>query len=271
MGLTYTIIGTIIIFVATTLGSAMVFVVKKSISNKVKQIIYGFSSGIMFSAAVFGLLVPAFNDKSSTSYMDEKFIWIIPVIGFLLGCLFIYLLDKLIPHIHKNPKGDDIEEGIKNNFSRGNKLFLAVTLHNIPEGLNVGLAFGVALASKDMSSPLFLSALMLSVGMAIQNFPEGAAVSIPLLEEGYSKNKAFWFGTLTGLVEPIAAAIGILLSFQVTQFMPWGLSFAAGCMVYVVIEDLFPELFEHKDCHFGIWAFIVGFVLMMILDSISSI
>ena len=256
MGLTYTIIGTIIIFVATTLGSAMVFVVKKSISNKIKQIIYGFSSGIMFSAAVFGLLVPAFNDNSSTSYIDEK---------------FIYLLDKLIPHIHKNPKGDDIEEGIKNNFSRGNKLFLAVTLHNIPEGLNVGLAFGVALASKDMSSPLFLSALMLSVGMAIQNFPEGAAVSIPLLEEGYSKNKAFWFGTLTGLVEPIAAAIGILLSFQITQFMPWGLSFAAGCMVYVVIEDLFPELFEHKDCHFGIWAFIVGFVLMMILDSISSI
>lgn len=270
MGITYTIIGTIIIFLATTLGSALVFVVKKNISNKVKEIIYGFSSGIMFSAAVFGLLIPAFDDKSSTSYMDEKFIWIIPVVGFLLGCLFIYLLDKLIPHIHKNSSGD-VEEGVKNNFSRGNKLFLAVTLHNIPEGLNVGLAFGVALASKDMSSPLFLSALMLSVGMALQNLPEGAAISIPLLEEGYSKSKAFWFGTFTGLVEPIAAAIGILLSFQVSQFMPWGLSFAAGCMIYVVVEDLFPELFEHKDSHFGIWAFIVGFVVMMILDLLSSL
>lgn len=271
MYITYTIIGVLIIFVATTLGSGLVFVVKKKISTKIKQIIYGFSSGIMFSAAVFGLMVPAFEDKSNATYMPENILWIIPVIGFLIGCVFIYLLDKLVPHIHK----DDIkerEEGIpNNNFSRGNKLFMAVTLHNIPEGLDVGIAFGVALATQDPTSPLFLSAFMLSIGMAIQNFPEGAAISIPLLEEGYSKKKAFWFGSLTGLVEPIAAALGILLAFKIQAIMPWGLSFAAGCMIYVVIEDLFPMLSNGEEKHFGNWSFIVGFVLMMILDLLGNL
>lgn len=238
MGITYTIIGTLIIFLGTTLGSAMVYFVKHSMSPKIKQIIYGFSSGIMVSAAIFGLLLPAIEDKSNT-YMPEKLMWIIPVIGFIVGCLLIYLLDKLIPHIHKRDN-EEIEEGIKNShFSRGNKLFFAVALHNIPEGFNVGIAFGVALATKDLNSPLFMSALMLAIGMTLQNFPEGAAISIPLLEEGYSKNKSFLFGTLSGAVEPIAAIIGMLLSFQVQQIMPWGLSFAAGCMIYVVIEDLF--------------------------------
>lgn len=265
----YTIIGISIIFIATTLGSSLVFFVKRNISEKLNQMIYGFSSGVMFSAAVFGLLVPAFEDKSNT-YMPEKLIWIIPIIGFIIGCLFIFMLDKLIPHIHKN-NGNEFEEGLKNtHVSRGNKLFLAVTLHNVPEGLDVGIAYGIALSNLSDNS-LLIGALMLAIGIAIQNFPEGAAVSIPLLEEGYTKKRAFLFGTLSGLVEPIAAIIGLFLAYEINGIMPWGLSFAAGCMIYVVIEDLFPILSKSKEKHYGNWSFIIGFTLMMILDVVATI
>ena len=248
----------------TMLGASIVFFFRE-VKKGIMDALLGFSAGVMIAASFWSLLSPAIDMANSMKMIS----WLVVFLGFFSGGLLLFLGDKLYDFMQKKMRKR--ESTTSHRLKRCLMLVFSITLHNIPEGLNVGLAFGVALASKDMSSPLFLSALMLSVGMAIQNFPEGAAVSIPLLEEGYSKNKAFWFGTLTGLVEPIAAAIGILLSFQVTQFMPWGLSFAAGCMVYVVIEDLFPELFEYKNRHFGIWAFIVGFVLMMILDSISSI
>ena len=253
-----------ITFAFTALGSALVFFFMSEIKPKLLATMYGFAAGVMTAASFWSLLAPSIELSENTNLPN----WLIPAAGFLLGAFFIWVLDKVMPHMHI-VNGNEETEGAKVQLSKSILLFLAITLHNIPEGLAVGVTFGAF--SVGDSGVTFNAALALALGIGLQNFPEGAAVSIPLLEEGYSKNKAFWFGTLTGLVEPIAAVIGILLSFQVTQFMPWGLSFAAGCMIYVVIEDLFPELFEHKDCHFGIWAFIVGFVLMMILDSISSI
>lgn len=269
--ISYIALGFSIIFIATTLGSAMVYFFKKQFSTKAKQIVYGFSSGIMIAAAIFSLLIPAIDDKSNT-YMPEKAMWIIPVIGFLLGCLFLFGIDKIVPHLHfeKNE-----EEGVKTkSLSKGAKMFLAVTIHNVPEGLSVGVAFGSALAAAAASggtlfgsnSELMLPALMLSLGIAIQNFPEGAGVAIPLLDEKYSRTKAFVFGTLSGIVEPIAAFLGFFLALKIQVLMPWALSFAAGCMIYVVIEELLPETHLSSTTHYGTWSFIIGFIVMMILD-----
>lgn len=260
--LTLTILGILIIFITTSLGATLVFFFKKDLSIKTKQIFLGFAGGIMLSASIFSLIIPSLNDTSN-AYLESKYKWIIVVISIILGALFLYALDKIIPHIHKNVI--DEEEGIKNNhFSRGSKLFLAVTLHNLPEGLSVGLSFGVAMSQNENS--FFISAFLLALGIAIQNFPEGAAVSLPLLEEGYSKKKAFLFGVFSGVVEPLCAILGLFLASQIKDILPWALSFAAESMLYIIIEDLIPEARINSESHFGTWSFIFGFLLMMVLD-----
>lgn len=257
----YTILGIAFIFVMTILGSSLVFFFKKDLSKALKQIFLGFASGIMLSASIFSLIMPSFNYEEEVSLP----IIIVIVIGFGLGALFLWGVDKIVPHIHKDLNE---EEGIKTSkISRTGKMFLAVTIHNIPEGLAVGIAFGAALASN--SDALIMSALMLSLGIGIQNFPEGAAVSLPIKQEK-SSFKAFLYGTLSGIVEPIAAVLGLFLSYYLAQIMPYILSFAAGAMIYVTVEELIPESQLDSKMHYGTFSFIVGFLLMMILDVVLS-
>lgn len=252
-----TILGFVIIFVATTAGSALVFFFKKDLSPKINTVILGFASGVMVAASVWSLLIPAI--ESAEPYGEWK---IIPaIVGFIVGGLFLVIIDKLVPHIHK---GTNEEEGLPVHLKKPVKLFLAVTIHNIPEGLAVGFAFGAAAALGEQGA--FISALGLAIGMAIQNFPEGAAVSLPMKTAAGSRGKAFLYGTASGAVEPVFATIGYFLAANLTAAQPWLLSFAAGAMIFVVAEDLIPDskLAEHP--HLGTWGVMIGFVLMMALD-----
>ena len=241
----------------TTLGSAMVFFLKKEINPKVQKILLGFASGVMIAASIWSLLQPAIN-----SYQKGDFrMWLFPAIGFAVGVGFMLLLDYLVPHIHSNNQ----EEGIKKNrLSRTFKMLLAVTLHNIPEGLAVGVVVANTIVNKEAVNEQAM--LALAIGMAIQNFPEGAIVSMPLKEEGLSKGRAFLYGFISGVVEPIAAALALLLTYFVTQILPFVLAFTAGVMIYVVVEELIPEANEGSHSNLATIGLAVGFVLMMILD-----
>ena len=255
----WTSLGVMFIFLMTTLGSALVFFFKKDLSANFKKIFLGFASGIMIAASIFSLLLPAIEEP--VDYMPS---WLVVGISFLLGCGFLFLIDKIVPHIHK---GMNEEEGVKTKRMKSTtKMFLAVLIHNIPEGLAVGLAFGLVFSGQGDSDALLMSALMLALGMGLQNFPEGAAVSLPMMDELKSKPKAFLYGMLTGIVEPIAAVIGIFLSMYISGIMPWALAFAAGCMVYVTVEELIPEAQMDSKNHMGTRSFIAGFIVMMILD-----
>ena len=241
--------------IGTALGSAMVFFLKKEINQKVQKILLGFASGVMLAASIWSLLQPAIDmyDKS-----DFK-AWLVPAIGFLIGVLFLLALDYLVPHIHTDKK----EEGVKSTkVSKVNKMMFAVTLHNIPEGL----AFGVVIAGMISGTMSEQAMLILAIGIAIQNFPEGAIVSMPLKEEGFSKGKAFLYGFLSGVVEPIAALLAIGLTTIVTTILPYTLGFAAGAMIYVVVEELIPEANEGEHSNLATIGLAIGFVLMMILD-----
>lgn len=254
----YIIIGISVIFLATTLGAAVVYLFKKEINPKINSVILGFASGVMIAASVFGLIMPAI-DRSSEAWGVWRFVP--AAVGIIIGGAFLVVIDKLVPHLHK---GTNIEEGLKSNIAKPYKLFLAVTIHNIPEGLAVGLAFGAAIVAGETA--VYLSALSLAIGIAIQNFPEGAAVSLPMRTELNSRNKGFLFGMGSGAVEPVAALIGILLATQLSAIMPWMLGFAAGAMLFVVAEDLIPDAKMNSDTHLGTWGFMIGFVVMMILD-----
>ena len=187
-------------------------------------------------------------------------------ISVVLGAGFLWIIDKIIPHFHPQ---ENKAEGLKiKRMSKTSKMFLAVTIHNIPEGLSVGIAFGVALSQSD-NHALLIGALLLSIGIGIQNIPEGAVVSLPIKGETGSSFKAFLFGMLSGIVEPIAAVIGLFLAMQIQGVMPWALAFAAGCMIYVVVEEMVPEMTSEGHDHFGVWSFIFGFVIMLILDCIQ--
>ena len=258
----YAIIGISIIFVSTTLGSLFVFIFRnKEISSTLNRIFVGFAAGVMLSASFFSLLKPALD--TPTSYMPN---WSIAAISVVLGAGFLWLIDRLIPHFHAS---ENEEEGLPaRGLSKTSKMFLAVTIHNIPEGLSVGIAFGVALANPGNQS-LLVGALLLAVGMGIQNIPEGASVALPIKGETGSASKGFLFGMFSGIVEPIAAVIGLFLAMQIQVLMPWALAFAAGCMIYVIGEEMIPEMKGHGHDHLGIWAFIFGFVVMMILDCLS--
>jgi len=258
----YPLIGIPLIFIATTIGALMVFFIREEkISTKYTKIFLGFAAGVMFSAAFFSLIKPAI--ETDVSYMPT---WLIVAISIILGGGFLWLIDKIVPHIHPQ---DNQDEGLPvRGLSKTSKMFLAVTIHNIPEGLSAGVAFGVALAQPD-NHALLVGALLLSIGLGIQNIPEGAAVSLPIKAETSSSRKAFVFGMLSGIVEPIAAIFGLFLAFQIQEMMPWALSFAAGCMIYVVAEEMIPEMTSEGHDHFGVWSFIIGFVVMMALDCIQ--
>ncbi len=252
-----TILGFSIIFVATSLGSLLVYFFKDDISEKTNTIFLGFAAGIMIAASIWSLLIPSI--EASENYGTWKFIP--AVIGFIVGGLFLVLLDKVVPHFHT---GTGEEEGMHSNLQKPIKMFLAITIHNIPEGLAVGFAFGAA--SVIGTQEALYGALGLAIGIAVQNFPEGAAVSLPLRKATGSSHKAFLFGVGSGAVEPIAAVLGYFLAAALENAQPWLLAFAAGAMMFVVVEDLIPDAKLEEHSHLGTWAVMAGFVVMMILD-----
>ena len=259
----YPLIGIPLIFLCTTLGALFVFFIRqKEISPRLNKIFTGFTAGVMFSASFFSLIKPALED-GNVNYMPN---WLVVVISIVLGAGFLWLIDKVVPHFHTS---ENKEEGVRTKaLSKTSKMFLAVTIHNVPEGLSVGIAFGVAL-SQPNNHALLVGALLLAIGIGIQNIPEGAVVSLPVKGETGSSSKAFFFGMMSGIVEPIAAALGLFLAMQIQGIMPWALAFAAGCMIYVVSEEMIPEMTNEGHDHFGVWSFITGFVIMLALDCIQ--
>ena len=251
------LLGTTFTFLATALGAATVFLFQKEIPQRLQRIFLGFAAGVMIAASVWSLLIPAMEMAAE---QQMKHSWIPAAGGFILGALFLLLLDRILPHLHP---GSIEPEGIKSSFQRTTMLVLAVTLHNIPEGLAVGLAFGLAGNSGVIS---LSGALALSVGMALQNFPEGAAIYLPLKKEGLSNTRSFMLGALSGLVEPIAGVTGVLIAGSITGIMPWFLAFAAGALIYVVVEELIPEAHLGEHSHAGTLSVMAGFLVMMILD-----
>lgn len=240
-------------FIGTTLGSAMVFLLKKEMNEKLQKILLGFAAGVMIAASIWSLIQPAIE-----TYSDYRS-WLVPSIGFIIGVLFLLLIDFIVPHIHV----DNNEEGLKNNsLSKTFKMMLAVTIHNVPEGLAVGVIIGSFIIGNVSREAMFA----LSIGIAIQNFPEGAIISMPLKETGVSKPKAFLLGVLSGVVEPIAGALAILLISVVEVILPYTLCFAAGAMMYVVFEELIPEANSGKHSNLATIGFSIGFIIMMILD-----
>lgn len=244
-------------FVGTTLGAAMVFLLRNKMKDRLQKALLGFAAGVMIAASIWSLLIPAINMAEE----QGKIAWVSPAIGFLLGIGFLLLLDSLTPHLHLN---NDKPEGMKSGFGKSTMLLLAVTLHNIPEGMAVGVVFA-GLASNETGITL-AGALVLAIGIAIQNFPEGAVISMPLLAEGKTKPRAFLYGALSGIVEPIAAFITVLLTDIVVPMLPYLLSFAAGAMIYVVAEELIPESQEGEHSNIGTIGLAIGFVIMMVLD-----
>ena len=243
-------------FLGTTLGAACVFFFKNSIGIKTQRALTGFASGVMVAASFFSLIMPALDQTS-----DMGKLGFIPVsIGFVVGMLFLLVLDIVTPHMH----ADKSKEGPRSGLKRTTKLILAVTLHNLPEGMAVGIVCAGWLQGNEKIS--YMGALALALGIAIQNFPEGAIVSMPLLAEGMPKGKTFLYGMLSGIVEPIGALLVIAASGLLIPAMPYLLSFAAGAMIYVVVEELSPEMSEGEHSNIGTICFAAGFVLMMALD-----
>lgn len=251
------VIGLIIPLAGTVLGAAMVFFLKGEMNPKVQKALLGFASGVMIAASVWSLLIPAIDMTTEQGGIK----WLPCSVGFMLGVGFLLLLDTLIPHLHMD-SGEP--EGRKSTFSKSLMLILAVTLHNIPEGMAVGVVFA-RFAASSTTIPA-ASAFALAIGIAIQNFPEGAIISMPLLGTGISKRKAFSYGVLSGIVEPIGAVLTIILTSLITPVLPYILSFAAGAMIYVVIEELIPEAQSGTHSNIGTIGAAVGFTLMMILD-----
>lgn len=250
-------LGVMIPFIGTTLGAACVFFLKKEIRPNVQRAFLGFAAGVMVAASVWSLLIPAMDMSAGMG----KFAFVPALTGFLLGIGFLLLMDSLVPHLHV---GSDQPEGKKAKLKKTTMLMLAVTIHNLPEGAACGAIFAGVISGDD--SVTMAGAIALAVGIAIQNFPEGAIISLPLRSEGKSRGKAFLLGTLSGVVEPVGAALAILLASVVTPILPYLLAFAAGAMIYVVVEELIPEASEGDHSNLGTVAFAVGFVVMMILD-----
>ncbi len=243
----------------TALGSATVFL-HKNPPRKYLDAMLGFAGGVMTSASYFSLLKPSVEISEKLGIIP----WIPPVVGFLLGGAVLKVIDSVLPHLHLNAEK---AEGLKTRWKRVTLLILAITLHNIPEGLAIGVAFGaVGLESLHLLNASLAGAIALAVGIGIQNFPEGLAVSIPLRKEGLSSFKSFWYGQLSGAVEPLSAVLGVALVTKVSYFLPYALAFAAGAMIYVVVEEVVPESQTEGNTDISTIGFMLGFAVMMLLD-----
>lgn len=251
------VIGLLIPFLGTALGAACVFFVKNEIKPLVQKSLLGFASGVMVAAAVWSLLIPAIDMSEEMG----KFAFVPATAGFALGIAFLLGMDRLIPHLHLNA---DKPEGPETKLKKTTMLVLAVTLHNIPEGMAVGVVFAGLLTGE--SHITMTGAFALAIGIAIQNFPEGAIISLPLKSEGGNRKKSFFYGMASGIVEPIGAGLTILLTGLVVPFLPYLLSFAAGAMIYVVVEELLPEASEGEHSNIATIGFALGFIVMMVLD-----
>ena len=249
--------GILIPFLGTSAGAACVFFMKKNLNEQIQRALTGFAAGVMVAASIWSLLIPAIEQSSELG----KFSFVPAAVGFWIGVLFLLLLDHMIPHLHQN---SNKAEGPKSKLQRTTMLVLAVTLHNIPEGMAVGVAFAGAVMGN--TGITMAGALALAVGIAIQNFPEGAIISMPLRGEGMSRTKAFVCGVLSGIVEPIGALLTIWLTSSIRPALPYFLSFAAGAMIYVVVEELIPESQNGEHTNIGTIGVAVGFALMMVLD-----
>lgn len=248
--------GIMIPFIGTMAGAGCVYFMKNKMNSFVQKMLLGFASGVMVAASVWSLLIPAMDMSQDMG----KLAFFPAAVGFILGIAFLLILDKMIPHMHL----DNEKEGPESNLKKSTMLVLAVTLHNIPEGMAVGVIFaGLATGSQGVT---YAGALALSIGIAIQNFPEGAIISMPLRSAGLSKNKSFIYGALSGIVEPMGAAITVLLASYVVPILPYLLAFAAGAMIYVVVEELIPEASQGSHSNIATIGFAIGFVVMMVLD-----
>ncbi len=251
------IIGLLIPFIGTSAGAACVFFLKKDLKESIQRALTGFAAGVMVAASIWSLIVPAIEQSEGMG----SFAFVPAFIGFWAGILFLLLLDHIIPHLHVRINQT---EGPKSKLTRTVMLVLAVTLHNIPEGMAVGVVYaGLMSGSANITAG---GALALALGIAIQNFPEGAIISMPLYSEGKSKPKSFVLGVLSGAVEPVFGALTVLIAGLVVPAMPYLLSFAAGAMLYVVVEELIPEMSQGKHTNVGVISFAIGFSLMMALD-----
>lgn len=251
------IIGVLVPFFGTSLGAFLVFFMKNKINLKFEKILLGFAGGVMIAASIWSLIIPAISQSEDMG----KLSFLPAAVGISAGVLFLFLLDSIIPHLHVNSENP---EGKKSKLKKSAMLILAVTLHNIPEGMAVGVALAGAYFGN--TGITLTASLVLSLGIAIQNIPEGAIISMPLRGQGYSKRKAFGLGVLSGIVEPVFAFITILLTSIVTPILPYLLSFAAGAMIYVVVEELIPESQSGEHTNLATISFVVGFLIMMILD-----
>ena len=249
--------GLLIPFVGTAAGAGCVFFLRRELSVSLQRALIGFAAGVMVAASVWSLIVPAIEQSAKLG----RWAFLPAFLGFWLGILFLLLLDHVIPHLHRSI---DQAEGPKSHLTRTAMLVLAVTLHNIPEGMAVGVLYaGLRSGSSEITAG---GALALALGIAIQNFPEGAIISIPLCAEGTSKPKAYWLGVLSGAVEPVFGALTVIVAALVVPAMPYLLSFAAGAMLYVVVEELIPEMSAGEHSNIGVVSFAIGFSLMMVLD-----
>ena len=251
------LVGLLLPMIGTTLGAASVFFLRKQINTNVQRLFTGFAAGVMVAASVWSLIIPAIDMSEGMG----KLSFLPALVGFLAGILFLLFVDSAIPHLHI---GSSKPEGRKSGLGRTAMMMLAVTIHNFPEGAACGAIFAGVLSGE--SGVTMAAAITLSLGIAIQNFPEGAIISLPLRSEGHSRLKAFGLGALSGIVEPLGALLAIALAGMVTPVLPYMLAFAAGAMVYVVVEELIPEASEGEHSNLGTIAFAVGFALMMVLD-----
>ncbi len=254
------ILGLLIPFLGTAAGAACVFFLRNDLRSGVQRALTGFAAGVMVAASIWSLIVPAIDQCAG----QGRLAFLPAFLGFWLGILFLLLLDHLIPHLHRSIDQADQAEGPKSKLNRTIMMVLAVTLHNIPEGMAVGVVYaGLVSGSGGITSG---AALALALGIAIQNFPEGAIISMPLFAEGKSKPRSFWLGVLSGAVEPVFGGLTVLIASLVIPAMPYLLSFAAGAMLYVVVEELIPEMSSGEHSNIGVLFFAVGFSLMMALD-----
>jgi len=252
------LIATLFTWAVTAAGSAMVFFFK-TIEKRILNLMLGFAAGVMIAASFWSLLMPSIELAKESG----EPLWFPALTGFLAGGVFLLLIDKLLPHLHMGLAMDKAE-GIKTSWQRSVLLVLAITLHNIPEGLAVGIAFGALAGNPDAGT--LTGAITLALGIGLQNFPEGAAVSVPLRREGFSRFKAFNYGQLSGIVEPMAGVLGAYLILMVTPLLPYALSFAAGAMIYVVVEELIPESQSGQETDLSTIGAMIGFASMMFLD-----